>query len=312
MQPKARAATFEKWLQEKFKGNALLFVGKVNQEFFRKAYLEPLMKHFGVSRIIKIETPQEWEEHSEDLLQASLFENQRTIVLFQEPEEDTFFKVKKLLTHNPALILIGVLKNKPKRLHDVPQVVLRNLSPASTLPRSIAQSLSRMPSASVKKLIHYWHEMDLKEEDVIQFLGCFPNLQNVKPEDVEAYFESEEKSILFHFLDATIEGETEKALTYLDLLLKKGFPHTFLVSSLTRKLRLILQCLEEQQPVDLWTERKVNNYELRKIAQQCKKFSLQKIKIAFRILRESDRMLKTSSVPPGDILLDMVIKLTGL
>ena len=313
MQSGTNLTPFEKWLREKFKGNTLLFVGKVNKEYFEKIYLEPLMKHFEVSRVIKIENTQEWKEKNKDLLQTPLFENNKTIVFCSEVEENAFLKIRKSLAKKPNIILIGTLKSKPKRLRDVPQITLQNLSSAHTLPPLIGQSLPKMQPATAKKLVRYWHGANLREEDVVQFLSHFSSLQEIKPEDVETYFENEEKNILFRFLDAVIEGETEKALKYLDLLLKKGFSHSLLISNLARKLRLILQCLEKQQSqVDLWTGRKINNYELHKIARQSSRFSFQKIKDAFRILRENDRMLKTSSVPPQDILFNIVIELTSL
>ncbi|MCD6156416.1 MAG: hypothetical protein J7J32_05185 [Candidatus Atribacteria bacterium] len=313
MQPGRSSTSFEKWLKEKFRGNSLLFVGKINKEYFERTYLEALMKYFTTSRVIKIENIQEWEKKSKDLLQTPLFENNKTIVFCSEVEENAFLKIKKSLAKKPNIILIGTLKSKPKKLSDVPQITLQNFSSAHTLPALIRQSLLKMQPATAKKLVRYWHEASLREEDVIQFLSHFSSLQEIKPEDVETYFENEEKNILFRFLDAVIEGETEKALKYLDLLLKKGFPYSLLISNLARKLRLILQCLEKQQPqVDLWTGRKINSYELRKIGQQSSSFSPQKIKNAFRILRESDRILKTSSVPPQDILFNIVVELTSL
>ncbi len=313
MQSGTSSASFEKWLREKFKGNSLLFVGKVNKEYFERTYLEPLMKHFAVSRVIKIENIQEWEKKNKDLLQTPLFENNKAIVFCSEVEENAFLKIRKSLAKKPNIILVGTLKSKPKKLSDVPQITLQNLSSAHTLPALIRQSLPKMQSATAKKLVHYWHEANLREEDVVQFLSHFSSLKEIKPEDVETYFENEEKNILFRFLDAVIEGETEKALKYLDLLLKKGFPHSLLISNLARKLRLILQCLEKQQlEIDLWTGKKINSYELYKIVRQSNSFSPQKIKNAFRILRENDRMLKTSSVPPQDILFNIVIELTSL
>ncbi|HPZ81218.1 MAG TPA: hypothetical protein PK844_00710 [Candidatus Atribacteria bacterium] len=302
---------FKTWIGQDIKGRCFVLELSAGGKYFEDQCWPQMVEKLGGGKVVRIKGEREWEEKGEEAILPSLF-GEKKILLLEDLEESLALKIKK--TSSPHfLVFISSGWRGGKEWDDSTWV---KVEPPRGDWEDFWEKEARRRKLSldyqvVRSLSRWSREYDWGEEDVEQFLSQFPEGETVKMEDVELYFEKNERTLLFRFLDATGERNLERATFYLHSLLGVGFPPSLLLTHIARRFRLLWQAQEtEEEVVDLWSGRKLSSFEWeRKILKNKNKYNLEEIKRAFEVLYQTDRAIKTRNPDPESLLLGMLVKI---
>ncbi|GEM_PF-708426 len=304
---------FKEALQKKKNTHFFLCELRTGRKIFEEWHLPEVEKLLGVTRTIHIETEEEWQERAPSLTLPSLF-SEANLFLLWGVKEVTAWQIQEEFraTFLPFYFFFFSEKVDEKKWRDVPRIIVDvGVKEWERLCRSKAQEFGiSLSGGAEKKLASFVHSYNLSEEDLAYFFSLHADKKRIGVEEVELFFERNERVLLFRFLDAVGEKEVKGALHYLHLLFRVDFSPTWLLAQLARRFRLVLQCHETGEYLfDLGQGKKLHPFEGEKILRMKEKYSLSEVSQAFHLLRAADRQMKTESVVPQTLLVQLVVDL---
>ena len=303
---------FEDWLSGDLGGRFFILERRVNQARFENWYVPEILRKLGASRALWVRKLQEWEERAREFSLPSLFP-EREVCFLDRLDEGEALHVFREASRYPEVYFFflpgGDLKGAG--WSKVPWIVVEE--DREVLQRFLQGEAARLGLSFGKgveeHILRLFEEYELQETEIVSFLEGFRG-RRVQREDVEAFFEKNEKILLFRFLDFLGERNTSLALQYAYRLVGQGFPLPLLVTHLARRFRLLAQVFEKGETQrDLWQGKEVNPFEMKKIQKMKDAFSPADIPRIFATLRMADRLLKTQSIDPR---LFCVLLVTGV
>jgi len=302
---------FKTWMNQDIKGRCFVLELAVGGKYFEDHCWPQIVEKLGGGKVVRIKGKKEWEEKGGGAILPSLF-GEKKILLLEDLEESLALKVKNISSPHFLVFISSGWRGGKEWSDDTwikvepPRYDLENFWKKSAKNKGIF-----LDNQVLRSLSRWSKEYDWGEEDVEQFLSQFSEGEIVKMEDVELYFEKNERTLLFRFLDATGERNLEGAIFYLRSLLQIGFSPSLLLTNVARRFRLLWQAQEtKEETVDLWSGRKLSPFEWReKILKNKNKYNLEEIQRAFEILYQVDKALKTRNPEPEALLLGMLVKI---
>lgn len=302
---------FKTWLNQDVKGRCFVLELSVGRKYFEDQYWPQVVEKLGGGKVVRIRGKKEWEERGKKAALPSLFGEQK-ILLLEDLEEDLALKIKNLRSPHFLVFISGGWRGV-KEWSDSTWIKVEETHYGwENFWKDRAKSRGILLDHRVLKSLSRWSkEYDWAEEDVEQFLSQFSEGETVKVEDIEFYFEKNERTLLFRFLDAIGERNRERAIFYLRSLLQIGFSPSLLLANLARRFRLLWQAQEtKEETIDLWSGKKLNPFEWKeKIIKNKNNYSPEEIKRAFEILYQVDKILKTQNPDPETVFLGMLAQL---
>ncbi|MGC8778304.1 MAG: DNA polymerase III subunit delta [Candidatus Caldatribacteriaceae bacterium] len=300
--------TFRVWWQEQTAARFFLFELKIGRKFFEEWYLPFVEEKLVVKRVVNIESEEEWKEKSSLVLEPSLFPEAILFLLWGIGEK-TAREIKEKFSMAPFFFLFLPRKVEERRWKDIPWVVVEMDERTfrkfwSSRAQQFNVSLSRMAE---QRLFHFLSTCDLGKSDLEYFFAFFAGRNDISGEDVEFFFEREEKVLLFRFLDALGRRDMAKAFHYLQGLWNIDFAPSRLIAQVARRFRLLLQVYEgEKGTHDAWQGKELHPFEAEKVRVMREKYSLSEVYQAFTLLRTADRLMKTQGSDPRIVLARVV------
>ncbi len=303
---------FKTWIGQDIKSKYFVLELSVGKKYFEDHCWPLIVEKLGGGKVVRIKGNKEWEERKGEAILPSLF-GEKKILLLEELEESLALKIKKAVSSPHFLVFLSSNWKGGKEWNDStwikvesPRYDWENFWKESAKNKGIL-----LDNRVLKSLSRWSKEYDWGEEDVEQFLSQFPEGETIKTEDVELYFEKNERTLLFRFLDALGERNLERAIFYLRPLLQIGFPPSLLLTHVSRRFRLLWQAQEtKEESIDLWSGKKLNPFEWKeKILKNKNKYNLEEIKRVFEVLYQVDKTLKTQNPEPETLLLGMLTRI---
>ncbi|MCJ7515522.1 MAG: DNA polymerase III subunit delta [Dehalococcoidia bacterium] len=144
----------------------------------------------------------------------------------------------------------------------------------------------------------------------IDKLLAYSSGQVINEDDVKQLTSYAREANIFALVDAILEGRRSQAQQLLHRLLRDGASPAYILTMITRQLRLIVMAKDlgrkKSQPGIPDSLEPVSDYSLEKAARQAKAFSLERIKKAYNKLLETDVSIKTGKYD-GDLALDLLV-----
>jgi DNA polymerase-3 subunit delta len=134
--------------------------------------------------------------------------------------------------------------------------------------------------------------------------------QVISEEDVKRLTSYAREANIFALVDAILEGRRSQAQQLLHRLLQDGASPAYILTMITRQLRLIVIAKDTGRRKSRSSMsdvlESVSDYSLEKAAKQAKAFTMERIKKAYNKLLETDIGIKTGKYD-GDLALDLLI-----
>ncbi|MDI9595840.1 MAG: hypothetical protein QM279_11540 [Atribacterota bacterium] len=303
--------TFQKWITSDIPNNQYFFLISLNisRHFWEQYYFPQIKTKFKTNIVYRVENEKTWKEMEAERMLPKLFPEKEIILLDGISEKGALeITQKKSIPDNLIFLFLneGEL-TKPWTNVTIIHVGFGEKEFYQWIGKTAGEKFSGLPAAVIKSLYKYWREYNLREEDIMGFIRQTELLPKRTPLDVELFFEKSEKTLLFRFLDALSDRDTQLATKYFCSLQKINYPSSLLVSMIARRFRLMAQVLitgVENQ--DLWKKNRVSPFEIRKIKTYSKKFSPSEITNLFYALRHMDRLLKTTNSDFSILMLDFI------
>ncbi|MEN3187130.1 MAG: hypothetical protein ABDK94_07600 [Atribacterota bacterium] len=292
--------TFKKWYEHDLSSRFFLFELRIGRKLFEDWYLPFIVRKLKVQRVVEVENEEEWKYVVESFLVPSLFPEAILFVLWGIPER-AILKMKDTLASTPFFFLFIPRKMEEQKWNDVSCVVVK---PDEMILKKFWSSMAQKFGVSLdkvaeEKLLRFLGTYNLGRSDLEYFFSCFTGRKDVTEEEVEWFFEREEKVVLFRFLDALGKREETKTFHYLQMLWRLDFSVSWLIAQIARRFRLLLQCYEgEGMTRDVWQGKDLHPFEAEKVITMKEKYSLSEVRRTFALLRTADRLIKTQSVDP--------------
>lgn len=289
--------TFKEWYERDVSSRFFLFELRIGRKLFEDWYLPFMVRKLKVQRVIEVEGEEEWKKVTDSFFAPSLFPETILFVLWEVPEK-VILKVKNTLASTPFFFLFVSQKVEEQKWNDVPCV---SVKPDERVLRKFWSSMAQQFGVSLNKvaegqLSRFLSTYNLGKHDLEYFFSCFAGKQDVTGEEVEWFFEREEKVLLFRFLDALGKREEAKTFHYLQMLWRLDFSPSGLIAQIARRFRLLLQYYEgETMARDVWQGKNLHPFEAEKIITMREHYSLPEVYRAFTLLRTADRLTKTQS-----------------
>lgn len=303
--------TFQKWITSDIPSNQYFFLISLNisRHFWEQYYFPQIKNKFQTNIVHRVEDEKVWKEMETKKMLPQLFPIKEIILLDGISEKGAFeiAQKKSIPTHLKFFYLTEDELTKPWSNVTIIQVGFGEKEFYQWIEKTAGEKFAGLSGAVIKSLYKYWMEYDLSEEDIMGFIRQSQSISNMTPLDVELFFEKSEKTLLFRFLDALSDRNSQLATQYFCSLLKINYPSHLLLTMIARRFRLIAQVLitgVENQ--DLWKKNRVSPFEIRKIKTYSKKFSPSEITNFFASLRHMDRLLKTINCDFSILMLDFI------
>lgn len=142
-------------------------------------------------------------------------------------------------------------------------------------------------------------------------LVLFTAGRTIGEEDIDALVSSTQQNNVFNMVDAIVDFKAERAELLLEELLQRGEAPAYLLTMLTRQIRLILrggEMTRQRQP-RLEIQRRLglnSDWALDKTLEQSKRYSLPRLKNIYSYLLEADLAIKTGRYQ-GDLALNILV-----
>jgi len=304
--------TFQKWLTSNLPKNQCFFLisFNVSRRFWEQYYFPQIKAKFQTNIVHRVSDEKSWKEMEAERTLPKLFPEKEIILLDAISEKDAW-EIAQKKSFPAHLIFFYLMSGEPTQpwpdVTTMIQVGFGEREFYQWIEKVTGEKFSRLSTAVIKSLYKYWREYDLGEEDIIDFIRQAVSSPNITPLDVELFFEKSEKTLLFRFLDALSDRDSQLATNYFCSLIKINYPSNLLISMIARRYRLMAQVLitgVENQ--DLWKNNRINPYEIRKIKMYSKKYSPSEITNLFHSLRQMDRLLKTTNSDFSILILDFI------
>ena len=144
----------------------------------------------------------------------------------------------------------------------------------------------------------------------IDKLLAYGSGQVITEENVKQLTSYAREANIFALVDAILEGRTSQAQQLLHRLLRDGASPAYILTMITRQLRLIVMAKDlgrkKSQPGIPDSLEMVSDFSLDKAIRQAKAFTLERIKKAYNKLLETDVSIKTGKYD-GDLALDLLV-----
>ncbi|HAX97996.1 MAG TPA: hypothetical protein DCY12_03685 [Candidatus Atribacteria bacterium] len=303
--------TFQKWITSNIPSNQYFFLISLNisRHFWEQHYFPQIKTKFKTNIVHRVDNEKTWKEMEAERMLPKLFP-EKEIILLDGISEKVAFEMNQKISFSANLIFLYLTESeltKPWKNTTIIQVGFGEREFTKWIEKTAGKKFSSLPAAVIKSLYKYWVEYNLGEEDIMSFIRQTEFLPKLTPLDVELFFEKSEKTLLFRFLDALSDRNSQLATKYFISLLKINYPSNLLVSMIARRFRLMAQVLitgiENQ---DLWKKNQVSPFEIRKIKTYSKKYSPSEITNLFDSLRHMDRLLKTTNSDFSILMLDFI------
>ncbi len=288
----------------------LVFYLCINRRMWDREIFPAVKKQLNIERVIRIQGKEEWGKRRQEFLNPSLFPVKNAIVFENTEEKDVLdiFRKEKSLEDT---VFLCILTAKPKKSWTkIPVIEVR--VPEREIMGSLCRRYGCNPTAkALDALVRFWREYDLSDEDIEQFL-CSRSKDTIDILDVEVFFEKNEKTLTFGFLDEVGKKNAMRAQLHFSRLMQLGTPPALLLTLLARRFRLIYQILESgETSTDLWKGSALNQFEMKKIQVTAKNFTLQEARTVLYTLAAVDRRLKTSPVDFEAMMLETILCISG-
>lgn len=306
---------FEKWLERDIQGHFWVLERKVSRAHFENWYVPKVLKKIGASRVTWVQGEEEWEGKQKEFVLPSLF-SEREVLFLEDLKEVVALKIAREASRYPMLFFFFLTSGdlKEAEWRKFPWIIVGESQ--EIFERFLLREAQRF-GLSLKKearelLFRLFQEYELQEAEIMDFLKEFAGGGRIEEKDIEAFFEKSERTLLFRFLDALGEKDTPCALQYAYRLVEGRFPLPLLLTHLTRRFRLLAQLYEtEEEQRDLWQEKEVSSFEMKKTQKMKMYFAPSDIPRVFAALRMADRLLKTQSVDPYLWCFLLITEITG-
>jgi hypothetical protein len=303
--------TFQKWITSSIPSNQYFFLISLNisRRFWEQHYLPQLKNKFQTNIVHRVEDEKIWKEMEAKKMLPQLFPSKEIILLDGISEKGAFeiAQKKSIPAHLIFFYLTESELTKPWSNITIIQVGFGEREFYQWIEKTAGEKFAGLSGAVIKNLYKFWIEYDLNEEDIMGFFRQSQSISNMTPLDVELFFEKNEKTLLFRFLDALSDRDSQLATQYFCSLLKMNYPPHLLLTMITRRFRLIAQVLitgVENQ--DLWKKNRVSPFEIRKIKTYSKKYCPSEMTNFFASLRHMDRLIKTTNCDFSILMLDFI------
>ena len=144
----------------------------------------------------------------------------------------------------------------------------------------------------------------------IDKLLAYSSGQVITEDNVKQLTSYAREANVFALVDAILEGRRSQAQQLLHRLLRDGASPAYILTMITRQLRLIVIAKDlgrkKSKPAIPDSLEGVSNYSLDKAVRQAKAFTLERIKKAYDKLLEADIGIKTGKYE-GDLALDLLV-----
>lgn len=145
----------------------------------------------------------------------------------------------------------------------------------------------------------------------IEKLALFTGGREINVEDVETLVSHARQANVFAMVDALIERRAGMAAMLLHRLLDDGAPPPFLLSMVTRQLRMLVQVRELKRDRASTAQIKASlgvksDYALTKAVEQASRYSTERLEEVYARLLETDLSIKRG-MWKGDVALDLLI-----
>ncbi|MCX7667420.1 MAG: hypothetical protein N2Z84_00600, partial [Atribacterota bacterium] len=288
---------FKEWYERDLSSRFFLFELRVGRKLFEDWYLPFVVRKLKVQRVVDVTGEEEWKRVVDSLFTPSLFPEAILFVLWEIPEK-VILGAKSTLTSTPFFFLFVSQGMDEQKWKGVPCVIVK---PDEQVLRKFCSSMAQrfnvfLSRVVEEKLLHFLEIYNLGKGELEYFFSCFAGRKDITGEEIEWFFEREEKVLLFRFLDALGRREQAKTFHYLQMLWRLDFSPSWLITQIARRFRLLLQCYEgEVMTRDVWQGKNLHPFEAEKIITMKEKYSLPEVYRIFTLLRTADRLVKTQS-----------------
>ena len=144
----------------------------------------------------------------------------------------------------------------------------------------------------------------------IDKLVLFTNGKSIEENDVKAIVSHAQETNVFTMVDAILEGKTGFAEELLQQLLDRGAAPTYLLWMLHRQVRFIVLAkdlkAQKKSNAEIQSKLGLSDYPLQKTLEQADKYSLERLKMFYEKLLETDLAIKTGKYD-GELALNILV-----
>jgi DNA polymerase-3 subunit delta len=144
----------------------------------------------------------------------------------------------------------------------------------------------------------------------IDKLLAYGSGQVISEDNVKQLTSYAREANIFALVDAILEGRTSQAQQLLHRLLRDGASPAYVLTMITRQLRLIVMAKDLGRKISRTgisdSQEPISDFSLDKAVRQAKAFTLERIKKAYNKLLETDVSIKTGKYD-GDLALDLLV-----
>ena len=141
-------------------------------------------------------------------------------------------------------------------------------------------------------------------------LALFASGRRIEEEDVKAVVSSAQETNVFAMVDAILDFKAGIAEQLLEQLLNRGASPAYLLAMLSRQVRMIVRARElrrqRQSDAEIQSRLSLTPFALRKTLEQAQRYSLERLKEAYRKLLQADLSIKTGKYD-GELALNLLI-----
>ncbi len=145
----------------------------------------------------------------------------------------------------------------------------------------------------------------------IDKLVLFANARRIEEEDIKTVVSYAQEANVFTLIDAILELKSGVAQKALQQLLQQGAAPAFILSMLSRQVRILVQVkeLKNQKKTNIEIQSKLgmaSDFVFHKALEQAGKYSLARLKEVYHQLLEADLAIKTGKYD-GELALDLLV-----
>jgi len=145
----------------------------------------------------------------------------------------------------------------------------------------------------------------------IDKLVLFTSGRQIEETDVKAVVSYAQEANVFAMVDAIIESKAELAEQWLQQLLQRGAPPAYLLTMLSRQVRMVVRAkdMERQRKSKAEIQSKLaltSEFVLRKTLEQASRYSLPRLKHVYQQILEADLSIKTGRYD-GELALTILV-----
>jgi DNA polymerase-3 subunit delta len=213
------------------------------------------------------------------------------------PEKSIVVFVEEGLPDQRTSLFKGLIKKAEKTWEFKP---LKPYELEKWIKQTVLQNKGKIDHSAVQFLASYVDSNLWQMNNEIEKLILYKNKDIINVSDVELLVKAKMDTNIFNLIDALGDKNDQKAIQLLEGLLESGEPEVYILTMIIYQFRniLIIKDLLErgENKSEISKKVRMHPYVLAKTINQCKNFTLSRLKDIYQYLADTDLAIKTGKI----------------